>query len=46
VDNSSIDDGDSVRIDGNPLDCDDAATLRYIATLEERGVDLSHDCPE
>jgi Leucine-rich repeat (LRR) protein len=46
VSNPGIDSGDDVVIRDNPLDCDDAVTQGYIATLEERGVNLSHDCPD
>jgi Leucine-rich repeat (LRR) protein len=45
VSNSGVDSGDFVDISDNPLDCDDAATQGYIATLEERGVHFCHDCP-
>ena len=44
VSNSGINSGDVVYIFDNPLDCDDAATQGCIATIEERGVELHHDC--
>lgn len=44
VENEGLSDGDTVAIRSNPLDCDDPQTQENIATLETRGVDLSHDC--
>jgi internalin A len=44
VANEGVNNGDEVSIFGNPLDCEDEATLGYIATLEDRGVYISHDC--
>ncbi len=44
VSNSGIGSGDTVHVNENLLDCNDAATLNDIATLEERGVILGHDC--
>jgi len=46
VSNSAIGSGHAVRVDDNPLDCDDAATRADLATLEERGVALTHDCED
>jgi Leucine-rich repeat (LRR) protein len=44
VENEGIGNGDTVRIDGNPLDCEDQTTLDHLWTLIQRGVELDHDC--
>ena len=44
AENTGIDAGDHVAIYDNPIDCSDEATLNTIEILEERGVNLEHDC--
>jgi hypothetical protein len=44
VDNTGLDSEDYVYITENSLDCEDPETLSDIEILEERGVDLDHDC--
>ena len=42
VNNEDLDDGDSVYLTDNPIDCEDQAD--NIDELEDRGVDLEVDC--
>ena len=43
VDNLGLDDGDHVRMWYNSLECD-KEDLNDISILEDRGVELDHDC--
>lgn len=43
--NTGIDNGDVVRLQGNPLDLEDVATVSYLAELEARGVSLDVSAP-
>ena len=44
VDNEGLSGGDWVLISDNPLDCGDPQTSADIEALENRGVDITHDC--
>ena len=44
VDNLGLGAGEHVRINDNPIDCGGDTTLSHILALEEREVDLDHDC--
>ena len=39
-----LESGDFVGLEGNPLDCEDEATLETISILESRGVTVRDDC--
>jgi internalin A len=42
--NSGIGEGDEIIATGNPLDCADPDIIEQIATLEDRGAIIDHDC--
>lgn len=44
VSNTGLDDGDTVNIKGNSIDCTSPDTQAAIEELLNRGVDLTHDC--
>ena len=44
VGNKGLGKGDNVSIHENSLNCSDPQTLEYIDILEQRGVELLHDC--
>jgi Leucine-rich repeat (LRR) protein len=43
--NWGINSGDWLLIEKNSLDCGNLETLDILAALEERGVNIRHDCP-
>ena len=44
VENSGLAEWGYVRVEENPIDCEDADTLSHIETLIDRGVELFHPC--
>jgi hypothetical protein len=44
ADNKGLGYDERVDIEMNSLECSDTETVLHIQTLEERGVDVKHDC--